>query len=275
MKNAVKLIILLYMIFIAVLSVAGSLGGVPGAVIELVAYGLPLFIGYSASRRFKREREEMAGVSEAEHSLLTVRGVAESIPLIAPAVALIFLVSYVTSLVLTALGRTGGTVADEPIAIMLISHAILPALLEEMLFRYLPMKLLMPYSGRWCVILSSVAFALVHLDLFQIPYALLAGVIFIVVDMAYGSVLPSMLMHFVNNAASVLWIKWGADPGFALWYILVMAVLALLSLIPALLMRKRYIARMGGILDVGEGVGDYYAPTIFVAATLLLSLFNL
>ena len=109
---------------------------------------------------------------------------------------------------------------------MLIIHALLPSFLEEMLFRYLPMKLIAPYSRRLCILLSSAYFALIHFNLFQIPYALLAGLVFITVDLWADSVLPSFILHLLNNVISVLWIKYSASWEFATWYTVILVSLS-------------------------------------------------
>ena len=275
MKNAVKWITLLYILLILILSVAGSLSGWLSTAVEILAYAIPVSVGYVYSRRLRREREELAGVAEDENTLLSARGMLNYVPLFVPTVALVFLAAWLTSLLLGVFGKTPSAIPNAPIVDMLVAHALVPAVLEELAFRYLPMKLLSPYSKRWCVILSAMFFALAHLSLFQIPYALLAGLIFIIIDLACDSVLPSLVLHFLNNAVSVLWIKWGGDSGFAVWFILAIALLAAISLVFIFFKKKTYIDALHRSLDVGEGIGDAYAPTVFAAATLMLAVFNL
>lgn len=275
MKNAVKWITLLYILLIFILSLAGSLTGALSTIVEMAAYALPVTVGYIYSRRLRREREELFGVAEKERTLISPRGIVTYAPLFAPTVGLVFLMAWLTSLLLGLLGKVPSAIPDAPIAEMLVIHALVPAVLEELAFRYLPMKLLMPYSKRWCVILSAMFFALAHLSLFQIPYALIAGVIFIVIDIACESILPSLILHLLNNAVSILWIKWGAEPGFALWFIIAVATLALISLAVAFFKRRTYISAVVRALEVGEGIGDAYAPTVFAMATLTLAILNL
>ena len=275
MKNAVKWLTLLYILLILILSLAGSVSGIFSGVAEILAYAIPVVIGYLYSRRLRREREAVAGVAENEKTLFSARGMFAYVPLFIPTVTLVFVVAWVTSLLLALLGKSPSAIPDAPILEMLAVHALVPAVLEELAFRYLPIKLLAPYSRRWCVILSAMFFALAHLSLFQMPYALIAGVIFIMIDLACESVIPSMLLHFLNNAISVLWIKWGADPGFALWFIVALSALSIISLALAFFKRRTYISAVRHSLEAGEGIGDAYAPTVFAVATLALALLNL
>ncbi len=277
MKKAVSYTTLLYISFIVLLSVAGTVGGVIGAVIEPLAFAVPVFIGYYLSIGLRREREEVSGVAECGKTLfgLDRRGVGALLPLIAPTMAIVFLISWLTSLLLSIMNMTSPAVADEPLIVMLVVHALIPALLEEMLFRYLPMKLIAPYSRRWCVIISSLYFALVHLNAFQIPYAFFAGLVFIFIDIIAESVWPSVIIHLLNNTVSVLWIKYSANPDFALWYCILLAAFGALSLIPIYLRRKKYLAEIKSATSEGERLGDTYAPILFVAFTLIMTVINL
>lgn len=276
MKNAVKVFTFLVLIFILLYSFSASMSGVFGIAFEIFAFGAPVAVGYAFSRRYKREREEVAGVAEPESTLFGLSGRAALglMPLIIPLISIVFLVAYLTSLVLGALGLSGSTVEDAPLHEMILLHALVPSLLEEMLFRYLPMKLLAPYSRRWCVILSSLYFALIHMSIFQLPYALLAGAVFIAVDLACDSVWPSVILHFLNNTVSVLWIKYGADPGFAAVLIGTLIVGSIISLIPVFIKRKDYVGSFQFSLDSGTGNTELTSPMIFIAFTLIMSILN-
>ena len=113
------------------------------------------------------------------------------------------------------------------------------------------------------------------MSLFQIPYALVAALIFIVADIAAESVIPSFVMHLVNNILSVLWIKYGSDPTFALVFVIILSILAVLSLIPVILRHRDYRDAVVSAFTNGEGIGDWVAPTIFVGFTLAMSVTTL
>ena len=277
MKNAVKLFTFLVLAFLLIYSTSASMPVPFSIIVELLAFALPVGVGYAASRRYKQEREEVAGVAERESTLLGLSGdsARDILPTIAPTLSVIFLVSFLTSLLLGALGLSGRTVEDAPLFEMILIHALMPALLEEALFRYLPMKLIAPYSKRWCVLLSSSYFALIHMNLFQLPYAFLAGLIFIVIDIAADSVLPSLILHFVNNVISVLWIKYSADGVFVLWYLVIMISLSLVGLAFIFLRRKKYIALIKGVYEDGEPLTEVYAPVLLVCFTLTMTVMNL
>lgn len=244
MKHAVKYLTLVDLIFVFVLALSGSIGGALGRVVYFLAFGIPLFIGMYFSRELKREREAIAGVAEPDFLRFGMgqRELRLFAPLVVPTVALIMLAAWLTALLLNALGMTGGTVADAPFLLQLLLHALIPAILEEMLFRYLPIKLILPYSPRGCVIISALFFALIHLDLYKLPYAFLAGLIFAVIDIACDSILPSLIIHLLNNAASLATMKYGAVDGFLTVFYSALGVLLAVSLVFVFLRRRDYLA---------------------------------
>ena len=243
MKRAVKYLTLVDLIFVFVLALSGSVGGALGQVVYFLAFGIPLFVGMFLSRELKREREQVAGVAEPDFLRFGIgrRELGLFIPIIAPTVALIMLAAWLTALVLNSLGLTGGTIADAPFLLQLLLHALIPAVLEEMLFRYLPIKLLLPYSPRGTVIISALFFALIHLDLYKMPYAFLAGVVFAVLDIACDSILPSLIIHLLNNAASLATMKYGMIDGFLTAFYVSLAALTVISLAVIVLRRREYV----------------------------------
>ncbi len=88
--------------------------------------------------------------------------------------------------------------------ISLFVMAILPAVNEEILCRgmlYGSYRRRAPVKG---VLLSALVFGLFHMNLNQLPYACLLGVVFALMNEATGSVLTSILMHFLLNGFNVL-----------------------------------------------------------------------
>ena len=159
----------------------------------------------------------------------------------APTILLILAVSYLSALLLGSLGASDIPVPNEPLIPMLVNRALLPSLSEELLFRFVPLVIIAPYSPRLALVLSSVVFAFAHCSFFQIPFALLAGVIFMALDLAYESILPSFILHFLNNAASVLWIKTGARADLAVIFFAVLGTLGIASAILLTVKRRMLV----------------------------------
>ena len=277
MTEAIKLLTFISIIFVITLMISGTLGGIVGEVIYYLAFVAPIFIGYRASEGLKYNREEQKGLAESPDGLLSFdkKRALLLLPIALPAVTLIMLASVITTLILSLAGVTSAPIEGDGLITMLIVHALIPAFLEEALFRYIPMKLLMPYSKRWCVIYSALCFALIHCSFFQMPYAFIAGVLFMVVDIALGSVWPSVILHFLNNALSVVCMKYFTDTPALFAFFGVMLVISAVSLVFVYRRRGEYRTAFFGALDKGDSFAATYAPLAlaliccFIAASSL------
>ena len=96
----------------------------------------------------------------------------------------------------------------------IISIVVMAPLVEELLFRgaiqgHLMRKWKMPYLG---IIVSSLIFGVVHGNPAQIPFAFVVGMALGWMYYLTGSLIPGMLMHFINNGSSVLLYVLSGDP---------------------------------------------------------------
>ncbi len=101
---------------------------------------------------------------------------------------------------------------DNPLGI--ISIVVMAPLVEELLFRgaiqgYLMRKWNMPYLG---IVISSLIFGVVHGNPAQIPFAFVVGMSLGWMYYLTGSLIPGILMHFINNGSCVLLYALSGDP---------------------------------------------------------------
>jgi len=94
----------------------------------------------------------------------------------------------------------------EPYAmiLMVISVAVIPALVEELLFRGCILQALLPYGQGVAILTSSVLFGLMHQNPLQLLYTTVCGLVLGYAYVRTRSIWCSVLMHFVNNLFSVL-----------------------------------------------------------------------
>lgn len=237
MKKSLTYIIFYDLLFVLLLAIAGSLGGVLGDTIYYFAFLVPISLALGLSRVGEVSFSPPKLRISTENMLLTL-------PVTAPTLALIFFVSWLTSLLLSRFGEGSVTDVSGNIISVIFTHALLTAILEEALFRYIPLAYLAGYSKRGAVLFSALFFALAHCNLFQIPYAFIAGVIFAALDIAFDSVIPSLIIHFVNNLISIIWLRGGGERNFVTVYIIILVSAAILSLIPVLILRKKYASKI-------------------------------
>ena len=89
--------------------------------------------------------------------------------------------------------------------IYVLIFAILPAFLEEMIFRGIILQNLRRFGDKEALFLSALFFAVFHLNLSQIPYAFLMGLCLGYFVLRTGSLWVGILLHLCNNALSLLW----------------------------------------------------------------------
>jgi membrane protease YdiL (CAAX protease family) len=78
--------------------------------------------------------------------------------------------------------------------------ALLPAVFEEVLFRGIILKGILNLGTVWAVLSCGILFALFHQNPTQTVYQFINGVVFALLAVRAGSIIPTMIMHFVNNA---------------------------------------------------------------------------
>ena len=96
-------------------------------------------------------------------------------------------------------------VCDGPIDVLLfyVTVAILPALVEEFAFRGVILGKLRKHSDSLAVLVSAVVFGLIHGNFTQIPFAFVVGLVLGYITVKTNSLLPAIIIHFLNNGISV------------------------------------------------------------------------
>lgn len=90
------------------------------------------------------------------------------------------------------------------IVLYIISTAIVPAFAEEFAFRGILMGTLRKFGDSFAIITSAIVFGAMHGNIAQIPFAFILGLVFAYVDCKTNSILPSIIIHFLNNFYAVM-----------------------------------------------------------------------
>ena len=88
----------------------------------------------------------------------------------------------------------------------LIVVSLLPAIGEELIFRGVLLKILTRWSGKMHagVWISAIVFSALHLQFYGFLPRLVMGVMLGYLAVWSGSLIPSMLVHFLNNSFAIL-----------------------------------------------------------------------
>ncbi len=92
----------------------------------------------------------------------------------------------------------------ERILLYFISSVILPAIVEELVYRGYILHLLLPFGKTFAILASGVLFALMHLSAPSLLYACVAGVIIGYYVVRGGSLWIGIFMHMINNLLTFL-----------------------------------------------------------------------
>jgi membrane protease YdiL (CAAX protease family) len=212
-------------------------------------------------------REENPDKSRLDFGIkLNTDGIITALPLFLPIISVTALISFATSEFMELFGKSNTTVFDEPFALALLLHALIPAVFEELLFRYVPLKLLKD-DPRCAVTVSAILFAFAHVNAFQIPYALFAGLLFAMLCYATGSVITSIIAHTLNNVFSLI-IIYGYD---AKAFYIAAAVLLAISAVFIILRRKLYLELIKKTLEGKVIISKELLIFMLITAALAVS----
>lgn len=235
-------LVFLDLCFVFILSLSGTFGGVWSTILYILAFLVPITLGFVIS---KEKNKASDFISEIR--------IGAAVPLVAPTLCAVILIAAITSfLILLITGKENTTDLGNDIWLAILSHAVLPALLEEALFRYIPMRVLREERGAAVILYTSLIFALIHHSFYSFIYAFAAGAVFMLVDLMCESVWPSVIIHFLNNLLSVLWYFNASSDVFVICMISVLVLLCVVSVAVIIKRRESYKERIRPLISLGE-----------------------
>lgn len=110
------------------------------------------------------------------------------------------------------------------LALTLFVVAVIPAVCEEMIFRGFMVQSSRSCGMVFCVLVNGLFFALFHQNPAQTLYQFVCGCVFALIAYQSGSILPTVVVHFLNNAAVVLLAHFGIHEFSGSWYTAVAAI---------------------------------------------------
>lgn len=105
------------------------------------------------------------------------------------------------------------------IFVVFIAISILPGIFEELQFRGLYCACYRQAGYFKAALLTSLMFSLIHMNLIQVFYAFILGMLFYYIRMATGSTILTMLLHILFNAYSLAQIFLLKDKIYDISYI--------------------------------------------------------
>lgn len=170
------------------------------------------------------------------------------------------------------------------LVLALFAVGLLPAICEEFLFRGLILNGLRKFGAVWAIGFSAVMFSLMHMNLQQLPYTLVLGIMLGIIVYYTKNIWLSVLMHFVNNATAILimYFSKSAEQPFVWWEALIAVLCVLgacaLAYLVILLFKKKAPAsnephEIASVAEKASAKRVLIAPII--AGVLFLIIFSL
>ncbi|MBR2714835.1 MAG: CPBP family intramembrane metalloprotease [Ruminococcus sp.] len=170
-----------------------------------------------------------------------------------------------------------------------VTVAVIPALVEEFAFRGVILGVLRKYSDSLAILVSGITFGVMHGNFTQIPFAFIVGLVLGYIAVKTNSLLPGIIIHFLNNATSVTLTLLDTNTSLDDHYIylanfIIMLIIVFLGLTSFIALAKKHngffkLPKTKNILTFKEEVKTVFlAPTViiftaisFLEAILMLS----
>lgn len=161
----------------------------------------------------------------------------------------------------------------------IVLTAVLPALVEEMIFRGYILGALRPHGDGLAIVLSAVLFGLFHGNVLQIPFALILGLVMGYLTVQTDSIWPAVLLHFTNNLMSVLLAFFGKcfpDQDTIITTVVFVVVAAVGAVVLTVVRHPGYLQMVGNgvsLFTVRERVGKLLcSPAMVLALAAMLAI---
>lgn len=161
--------------------------------------------------------------------------------------------------------------------INLFVFAVLPSILEELVFRGYVLYALRPYGDWFAVAVSALLFGLMHGNIAQIPFALIVGMALGWLYIMTDNIWIPIAVHFINNGFSLLleYCTIGMDDtrvglmnAFAIFALIVIGALCLAVLVARRSSLFRRLPKRS-VLCVTDSVGTVFAAPLFTACVIM------
>lgn len=165
---------------------------------------------------------------------------------------LLELIGLKTSGVSIPLENAGGLVLS------LFIIALLPAVVEEIFFRGYILNGIKGEKKYISVLLCGFAFCLYHHSPAQTVYQFLMGCVFAYVALESGSIIPTMILHFVNNAFVLIFtFIAGKDYVYAPTVRYILIACGIVALVAAYLL-YRFLFKKPAEKEGGKGIKGFF-----------------
>jgi len=162
-------------------------------------------------------------------------------------------------------------IQDIPLFWAIIIGVVAAPTIEEVLFRGLIFDCLKTNGVYEAIIISSLAFGMLHGTLIQLISASLLGVILCLLKIKYKSLVPCIILHMLNNAAAVIDSSFVNDILIAFLLILSVIIIIFFLIRYKDILKKLLISSKKSILSLFRSIW-FYVYLIFTIINIVLTI---
>ena len=149
MVSKIRLLVAMDMLFLLFLALSGSTAGITSEILYYLAFLAPILVALknlyipreNSHESWENAKSAMLCDLKRDFSL-SKEDALFTLPALVPVICFIIGISYAISSLMGLFGYENVKAFEEPFFVALITHALVPAVLEELLFRFAPIKLL-------------------------------------------------------------------------------------------------------------------------------------
>ena len=151
-----------------------------------------------------------------------------------------------------------------------VEIAVLPAIFEELLFRKVMLNGARKYGTIFAIMFTAVMFGLIHMNIPQAINAMLIGILFAYLDIKAESILPSVILHFINNGTQALYMinesNYQITNIITITYIALAAIGGLIFVIKVIKNRKEFMLenKEKTSVSIKNVVSNYYMIVVIL-----------
>lgn len=199
--------------------------------------------------------------------------------------AFIFAIQWLGEIIISKLGITSDLLTNStiyektPLGILLlvIQMAVLPAIFEELFFRKAMLNSCRKYGDKFAIVISALAFSLIHLNLSQSIVAFFIGLVFAYITIKNENIKTNIALHFVNNLIATLTYIFSENVMVCnvinIAYI-ALAIIGGLVFIYTIIKDKKKLTLQGNTKNSGVKIKDmifnYYSIILFIFIIVMM-----
>ena len=164
------------------------------------------------------------------------------------------------------------------VVVLILRSAAVPAIVEECVFRGVILRSLRKFGDWFAVVSSAILFGLMHANMTQVPFAVIAGLALGYCAVVTGSLRTGIAVHFLNNLVSVITVAaqtvGGEGPALMLSNAIIYGgiLLGMVALAVYAYKNRRFLrlrlGPYGAIRKKGRSL--FFAPALLLASLWLL-----